>query len=886
MSLIHKLLLIAAFALLTTAYVVLLPCPGNVTRMTLHNGLRVVLIRNTLAPVASVSLNYLAGSSDSPPGFPGTAHAVEHMMFRGSPGLSGDQINTILTELGGESNAYTGSTVTRYVATVPASDLGTILRLEAIRMRGVHFDEKLWRIERGAIDQEIARLTDATESDVLTALYKKLYAGTRYENDAGDTVESYDRTDVATLRRFYRQWYAPNNALLVISGDIDPRATLAMVESLFGDIPARQLPRRAPVTLQPLQRAELTFSSHETNGAVALVYRLPGIGDRDYAAGLILAEVLANQRAALHELAVKGEVLDASFVSSALPHAGLGIALASVAAGENLRPKAELLRQTIAAYRKNGVPPELVTAVKHQALLAATLEQNSIPDQADSWAGALSDGNSSPDEEQSGLQQVTVADVNRVARTWLDNDTAVTLLLPAAEDGVKSGVDLKFKRSGESLVTGHFTPVPLPPWAASATRVPADGRHVVPTADMRLANGLRLIMLPSNAAGVMSIAGRVNEPPALEPPGKEGVGSLLALMMSEGGSATLPRQQFRAALDTVGATATIGADFYLAAPADRFEQAVSLLADALLHPELSPAHFATLQHQYGDTLARMGTDPEVVTIRTLLKALYPAGDPTQRRERRENIRRLTLRDVRAYHAVLMRPDMTTMVLTGNIDPARAREILTRYFGSWQGRGARPVAALPPVPDSRRQMYRVTHRGGGRHVDVVLAETNRLARDNPDYEPFRLGLNILAGSYSSRLYQHAREQTGLVYSIEASNDIAYGRGVFRIDYGVDPAHAAKVRRIVEQDIADMQQRPASRAELDQAKRLMLRQQMLGYSRRDMVAELLLSLATDGLPLDLPSRQMARIRLVTPEQVRAALARWVRLGDLSQVIVGGY
>ena len=139
-----------------SAVIVLLSaCSGivpdkNVVRSTLGNGLRVVIVRNTTAPVVTVQMNYLAGSNESTTGFPGTAHALEHMMFRGSPGLSGDQINAILTGDGGESNAFTSQTDTRYISTVPASDLEPMLRLEALRMRGIDCDERQWELERSA----------------------------------------------------------------------------------------------------------------------------------------------------------------------------------------------------------------------------------------------------------------------------------------------------------------------------------------------------------------------------------------------------------------------------------------------------------------------------------------------------------------------------------------------------------------------------------------------------------------------------------------------------------------------------------------------------------------------------------------------------------------
>jgi zinc protease len=129
----------------------------EITRATLKNGLRVVIVRNALAPVVTTEINYLVGSNEAPDGFPGMAHALEHMMFRGSPGLSAAQTSTLIAAMGGSFNAATQQVVTQYFFTVPATDLETALHIEAIRMRDLLATDALWKQERGAIEQEVAQ---------------------------------------------------------------------------------------------------------------------------------------------------------------------------------------------------------------------------------------------------------------------------------------------------------------------------------------------------------------------------------------------------------------------------------------------------------------------------------------------------------------------------------------------------------------------------------------------------------------------------------------------------------------------------------------------------------------------------------------------------------
>ena len=147
---------------------------------TLANGMRVIILRNTLAPVVTVEMNFLVGGNETPPGFPGMAHAQEHMAFRGCTGMSADQTAAIYAELGGENNADTQQNITQYFATVPAADLEVALKAQAACLTGIEDSNSEWSQERGAIEQEVARDLSNPTYKFIDRLNQDMFSGTPY----------------------------------------------------------------------------------------------------------------------------------------------------------------------------------------------------------------------------------------------------------------------------------------------------------------------------------------------------------------------------------------------------------------------------------------------------------------------------------------------------------------------------------------------------------------------------------------------------------------------------------------------------------------------------------------------------------------------------------
>ena len=193
-------------------------------------------------------------------------------MFRGSPGLSANQLANITAAMGGRFNADTQQTVTQYFFTVPADDLEVALHIEAIRMRDVLDSEQLWSQERGAIEQEVAQDLSNPEYIFYTRLLAAMFKGTPYAHDALGTKASFDQTTGTMLKQFYDTWYAPNNAILVIVGDVDAQKTLARVKELFSPIPGKKQPPRPQVHLEPVTPENLQFKTDLSYGLAGSLF--------------------------------------------------------------------------------------------------------------------------------------------------------------------------------------------------------------------------------------------------------------------------------------------------------------------------------------------------------------------------------------------------------------------------------------------------------------------------------------------------------------------------------------------------------------------------------------------------------------------------------------
>jgi zinc protease len=858
--------------------------PANdVTRATLDNGLRVVIIRDALAPVATVEQNYLVGANEVPAGFTGLAHAQEHMAFRGCLGLTGDQIAAIYAQLGGFMNADTQQNITQYYVTVPAQDLDVALRIDAACMADMEDSQKEWAAERGAIEQEVARDLSNPTYKFITRLNHDLFSGTPYEEDALGTKEAFERTTGETLKDFYRKWYAPNNAILVITGNVDPAATLAKVKLYYGGVARRDVPARPAINLKPVVADSFVQPSNLPYLLTLLSFRFPGTDSPDYAAARILSDALSSQRGDLFALVPKGKALGTDFsLLETYPKASAAFALAALPAGEDPASIVAEMKKILKNYAANGVPEDLVVAAKKGEVASAEFGRNSITNLASLWSQALAaEGRQSPDENVEALKRVTVADVNRAAKKYLVDDAIVGTLKPSPSG---EAVESKGFGGSEKTTNTPTQPVALPDWAEASVKslqVPPARLH---PSDVTLPNGIRLIVQTERTSPTITLLGSIKTQTQLQTPaGHDGVFDVLEGLFSYG-TTTLDRLAFQKALDDIAASENAGSNFRLKVLKQDFARGVELLADNELHPALPVDDFKVVQQQTAQLSEGERQSPGYRTERALVRALVPLGDPLLRETTPATIRSLKYEDVRSYFSQTFRPDLTTIVIIGDVTPDEARAVIEKSFGAWKASGPPPKVVLPPVPGNKPSAVDVPDASSVQD-SVELAQELEMNRFSPDYYALQLGNHVLGGGfYATRLYRDLRQKAGYVYNINDSLEAGETRATYSISYGCDPQNVSKARVMVEQELRAMQQYNVTPAELQQAKALLLRQIPLGESSEDALAGGMIGRARIGLPLDEPLRAAKRYFSMTADEVRVAFAKHIDPASFAQIVRG--
>ncbi len=416
--------------------VVALPClaADTTAERELANGLRIIVKTDRRAPVAVVMAWYRVGSIDEVNGVTGVAHALEHMMFKGTHTTSTGEYSRVIAAAGGRDNAFTSNDFTGYYAMLQKSHLDLALRLEADRMVNLTLSPEEFAKEiKVVMEERRLRTEDRPRSMVFEQLMATALTAHPYRNPVIGWMSDLESMRIEDARDFYQRWYAPNNAVLVVVGDVEPQQVFALAEKHFGAIPARTLPLRKP-QVEPAQLGvkRITVKAPAEQPYVMMTFRAPALRDpeRDwepYALRMLAAVLSGSEAARLNRSLVRDQRLassaDASydgiargpeyFFLSATPTSGKSAA--DVEAG---------LRREVAKVVSEGVTEEELNRAKAQAIASEVYQRDSMFFQARTIGALEMTGLShrSTDVQLRKLREITTEQVREVARKYFTED--------------------------------------------------------------------------------------------------------------------------------------------------------------------------------------------------------------------------------------------------------------------------------------------------------------------------------------------------------------------------------------------------------------------------------------------------------------------------------
>lgn len=452
-------IIVAAGLLLSGAALAAQPAE-NVAVRELANGLRVIVKPDRRAPVVVSMVWYRIGSVDEKNGVTGIAHVLEHMMFKGTKTVGAGEFSRLIAAAGGRENAFTSRDYTAYFQTLHKSALPLSLRLEADRMANLVLSPEEFAKEIKVVMEERRwRTDDRPQSVVYERLMANALIAHPYRNPIIGWMSDLEHLSVADTRAFYDTWYAPNNATVVVVGDVVPDEVFALAEQYFGPIPRKVLPPRKPQDEPPqfgLKR--LTVKAPAEQPLVMMAYRVPRLEKpasdwEPYALEMLESILSGNEAARLPQRLVKTDLL-ATFAGANYDGVGRGPAFfflnGSPVAGHSAEQLEQGLRREVRRVVEEGVTGEELDRVKAQVIAAQVYQRDSMFFQAQQIGAMETIGFSYRDLDLyiEKLKQVTAEQVREVATKYLiDDRLTVAYLDPqplagaprAAPAGVRHG---------------------------------------------------------------------------------------------------------------------------------------------------------------------------------------------------------------------------------------------------------------------------------------------------------------------------------------------------------------------------------------------------------------------------------------------------------------
>lgn len=859
------------------------PGDAGIYTTKLANGLQVIVVEDHAAPVVQVATWYRFGSLYETPGKTGLAHALEHMLFRGTTNVSAGGLDDVTARIGAEMNGQTDYDYTQFYFTMPADKLDVGLYLAADRMHDALLRESDWKIERGAVLSEI----DGDESSPFFNLLARVRAAA-YPNSPNGRTPTGVRADVANataadIAKYYREWYAPNNAALVVSGDVHHAAVFAQAKRYFGNIAPKKLPSFSLPDPKAVSGAVVDAQVPFPFEVLDLAYAIPGDTQPGEPAVSTLATLIPNQRSPFYQALVQSDIaLDVEANADTQLRGGLLNVFIVLNPGHHADEAQAVFQSTVDALLRDGLSPDLARSAKALTIAQRVYSADSITGLGSLAGYTYGVVGERISDEDARLAALTPADLDAAIKTYLSKPTVVGHLTPSS--GPPGGSSQKDDATASDNFSNRVPSGPIvePAWMRTAARTPTTERSKLHPVSFTLSNGLRVLLQEKTDRPTFVLRGVIRSSPAFQAQGQEGIAEL-ADDAADYGSANYPFAQRRKTIDDMGAYLNNGTTFGAQGMAADFDTILAILADGEMHPTFPEPWFSLERGQLANSITSENNIAGVMAKRAYKILLYAPGDPALRFPTPDTVAALSRNDLLAYTNRYWRPDLTTIVIVGDVAPDRAKAALEAAFGSWHADGPTPSTALPPIPPATAGSNYIGTAGG--QVFVQLGQP-AIARTSPDYDAFQLMVQILGGDgdFSSRLWQELRQKRGLVYGVSADLSANDSRGNVSVSLSAAPNNVTQSVAIVRRQLELLQRVPVSPTELVEARTRLVNSALLSEESISGQADELQDIAVNDLPLDYYQTLSQRYARVTAADIERVAKTYLHPDRLIEIFTG--
>ena len=889
----------SAYAQAPGAARVLPPIPF--TEFTLPNGLRVILHEDHSVPIVAVNVWYHVGSKNEVPGRTGFAHLFEHMMFQGSKNYDDDYFRPLQT-IGGTLNGSTNPDRTNYFEVVPSNYLERALFMEADRMGGLLealTEEKLAN-QRDVVKNEKRQNYDNRPYGLASArIAEILYPPAHpYHWLTIGALEDLTAASMNDVKGFFRRFYTPNNASLVIAGDINPREARALVTKHFGSIPRG--PATNPVKAgQPVIGTEIrrTMQDQVSLPRLYMVWHTVPEYSADDAALDVLAAILADGKSSRLERALVYDQQIAQAVTASQQSREIaGTMQISVTAkrGASLDSIEAVVKREIARIAAEAPTRQAVDQVYNEIEAAFVYNLQTVQGKADRMnAYATFRGNPGFFEEHlRRYRAVTPADVQRVARRYLTDKRLVFTVVPGTRSTQAPRVATQSAEPGVQAPASSSTRTT----AAAAARdaaLPAGGpppRFTLPQIQRRqLTNGLEVLIVEHHELPVVTFNLAIKSGSAADPADRAGLASAVASLLDDG-TATRSAIDIAEQLKAIGANLTTSTSWdastiTLTTLTRHADRALGIFGDVLLNPAFAEAEVSRFKASRLTALAQRRDDATAIASVVYPAILYgtnhPYGRPAQGDE--ASTRVLTSADARAFYAARYLPNNSTLIVVGDVRPDEILPKLEQTLGTWKP-GVAPVVSLTSPPARDKSIIYLVDRPGAAQSVLNIGHVG-VPRSSADYFPILVLNHILGGQFISRVNLNLRENKGYTYGARTLFDYRHGAGPFAATAGVQTAVTKEsVGEFLKELRGIRGEIPVTAEELANAKRGLTLGYPRGFETPAQIAARLSDVAVYGLPANYFDNYVSNIERVTLADINRVANSSIDPNRLAILVVG--